>query len=211
MARNIYQEKQARILKAIEEGKVVEEIVKMAGAISAIAGQTNLLALNAAIEAARAGEQGRGFAVVAEEVRKLAEQSAQTVNSIQTVIKQVQDAFGNLSVNANDILNFINDKVTADYEVLVNTGIQYQKDAEDIGNLVEEFAASTEEVTASIEQVNKAIESVTSAIQQATTGSQEISTSVTETAAAIEEVAKAAQNQSRLAEQLNILVQKFQL
>ncbi|PKM86886.1 MAG: methyl-accepting chemotaxis protein, partial [Firmicutes bacterium HGW-Firmicutes-12] len=211
LAKTLYEEKQVRIIKAIEDGKVVEEIVKMAGAISEIAGQTNLLALNAAIEAARAGEQGRGFAVVAEEVRKLAEQSAQTVSSIQTVIEQVQNAFVNLSGNANDILNFINDNVAADYEVLVNTGVQYQKDAETVGNLVEEFAASTEEVTASIDQVNKAIESVSVSIQQATSGTQEISSSMTETSAAVGEVAKASQNQTELAEQLNILVQKFKL
>lgn len=207
----ICSEKQISILKAIEGGKVVQEIGNMADTISDIAAQTNLLALNAAIESARAGEHGKGFAVVADEVRKLAEQTSNTVTDIQTLIKQVQDAFLNMSSNAEDILGFVNTNVANDYQEMIKIGVQYQEDSQFISALVNDVANSADQIIESINQVAETMESVTASTQQGAVNSAGISNKINEAAAAVENVAKIIENQYVLSQNLNKLVEKFKV
>lgn len=173
-AQNIYLNAQDRLIKAIEESKAVDQINVLSNAILQITSQTNLLALNAAIEAARAGEAGRGFAVVAEEIRKLAENSKDTVNEIQKVTKLVVVSVENLSESSENVLEFIDKQVLKDYDNMVEISEQYNKDAEFVDNLVSDFSATAQELTASVQEITKVIEEIAVAANEGAEGTTNI-------------------------------------
>lgn len=159
---------------SIEQSKAVEKINMLTESILQIASQTNLLALNAAIEAARAGEAGKGFAVVADEIRKLAEDSKNTVNEIKEVTKVVVTAVQGLTQSSEKTLDYLVNTVINDYKAMVNTGEQYYKDAESIQDLVTDFSATAEELAASIQNMTKAIGEVSASNGENAQGTQSI-------------------------------------
>lgn len=209
--KNLYDEKKDRMVQAIKEGKVVSNIKVMADTIADIAGQTNLLALNAAIEAARAGEQGRGFAVVAEEVRNLAEQSGSAVTSIKDTIVKVQKAFKNLSDNSDEILKFINENVNPRMEQFGEMGSQYYSDANFVSKMSEEIAAMSEELNATINQVSETVNNMAESAQKSSENTKLIEESIRKNTESIRQIDLTTKGQEKLAQDLNEIIQKFQI
>ena len=152
--------------EAVKESRNVDKINELTGNILNIASQTNLLALNASIEAARAGEAGRGFAVVADEIRKLAEDSSATANSIQQISNLVTGAVEQLSSNAEDMLKFVGKDVINDYDEFVNIVNQYESDADTMNVMLNEFAERAAAITEIMDQVNHGIMDINTTVDE---------------------------------------------
>ena len=210
-AHDICNDMDSEMRKAMEQSKAVEKINVLTKTILQIAEQTNLLSLNASIEAARAGEAGKGFGVVANEIRRLAENSKNTVAKIRDVTMEVITSVENLATCSEKTLNFIDTKVINDYESMVEIGEQYYSDAVSIQDLVTDFSVTSEELLASIQNMVTAINEVSVSNNEEAMGTQSISQKaldVKEKASKVSELMEAAKKSS---ESLTESVSRFKV
>jgi methyl-accepting chemotaxis protein len=164
--------------------KSSDQISKIIKVIDDIAFQTNILALNAAVEAARAGDAGMGFAVVAEEVRNLAQRSAQAAKDTAAIIES------NITLSENGVS--VAKKVG---ESLAEITVQAKK----VNELMDEIAAASQEQSQGISQINKAITQMEAVTQQNAANAEE-------SASASEELNAQAGNLREIVQQLVVLV-----
>ena len=155
---------------AVERSRNVEQINLLTADILEISSQTNLLALNASIEAARAGEAGKGFAVVADEIRKLADSSRETANNIQDISADVTDSVNALADNANKMISFIMNVVMPDYDILVETGKQYNEDANNFESILAKFESNANKLHDTMQKVKEMIQNISGTINECSEG-----------------------------------------
>ncbi|WNF36754.1 methyl-accepting chemotaxis protein [Bacillaceae bacterium IKA-2] len=187
-----------------------KKISEASSVIASIANQTNLLALNAAIEAARAGEAGKGFSVVADEIRKLAEQSTKSTQTIDEVVAELQS-------NSNSAVEIM-ERVAA---ILIeqDSGVkESQEKYVTISKAMKEAEMAVEKLNVSGAEMEKMKDAIVETLQnlsaiaeENSASTEEVSTSMQEQSASIEDISRASEGLSELAQNLQSIIMKFKV
>ncbi len=187
-----------------------KKIGNASNVIASIADQTNLLALNAAIEAARAGDAGKGFSVVAEEIRKLAEQSADSTKEIDSAIADLLKNSEDAVLTIEKMLGVIEKQAQSveinreNYELIKNAITSV---AEAVENL-NESGTSMQSIKTNILE---SMQSLSAIAEENSASTEEVTASMEKQTASMAEIANASEELSKLAETLQDTIHKFRI
>ena len=173
-----------------------QEISSIVAVIREIAEQTNLLALNAAIEAARAGEQGRGFAVVADEVRKLAERTANSTKQITGMIEKVQTGSSRAATEVSHSV------------AKVSVGVELANQA---GRSIADIQSSSERVVAEVQQISLTIMEQASAAREIARNVENVAQMTEQSASVSSQTSSVADEVAGLSRELKRLAEQFRI
>jgi methyl-accepting chemotaxis protein len=181
----------------LETNESAEKIGEASVLINSIAEQTNLLALNAAIEAARAGE-----------IRKLAEQSTNSVKEINEMLKKLQGNSTNSVKSMQEVQSIIREQVES---VSMTEGkfVGISEQVESVKNIVSKSVISVKTMNVKKTELDNIMQSLAAIAEENAAGSEQASASMEEQAASIEEISNASDSLSKLAEEMQTNIAKF--
>tara|TARA_B100000614_G_scaffold262630_2_gene297243 strand:+ start:216 stop:1940 length:1725 start_codon:yes stop_codon:yes gene_type:complete len=189
--------------KVEELGIAAKDIDQVTETITDIAEQTNLLALNATIEAARAGEAGKGFAVVANEIKALAQQTADSTFEIKDKVKSIQEKTINTVTEIEQVTGVI-DKINGSVIRIVQTMDEQAESAGEIDRNAQQVTDSISDVYGNVEKTSQLSKDITAVISQ-------VGESANDTVEDCTRVADSASSLSDLSQNLTHMVGQFKI
>lgn len=208
---NLIDQSVRNIASVIEQlGSRTSQIGEIIDAITDISSQTQLLALNATIESARAGEHGKGFAVVANEVRKLAEQSAESADMVAKLIKGIQDD----TVSAVQVMSRGTKEVSIGLLMVTKAGEAFQTiytAIQDVAEQTQQVSTASQQIFKTTKQVAASEENVARLVNQSAGNAQTVALSSQQQLTSLENIACSAYSLRNMSETLQKTINNFKI
>ena len=141
--------------------------------------------------------------------RALADNSTQTAGNIQKISKIVTNAVNKFTKNAEDILQFIDEKILKDYDDFVGIAKQYESDTDTINQLLNEFASNTEDISSTIQSMNQGLNDISTATDESTHGVTTSAENIINLVGALMQIQNETENNKHISQDLETEVSRF--